>query len=551
MSCLHPSHSWQNRLRQWADLRRPVVVLSLSITLVMAPLPAGASAPNQPAVSASFIRADACAEHQAFFDGDPAAVAARLPDSYTPATDPASGKPLLFARAEHCRITVNGTTTPATIAVFGIVINSPDGRGCASGIPTLGEAAGQLPPVCNWYPIEWLASDQRVVNWLSADSPGPTAVLVPGLAFSLSPADSGAVMFHFAAPAPAPSPFSMEDAGHPGLATINVRGGYWMGTGARAMKIAFSTDDITPGQATGSVRAAPGSPAAELMGSTGSSYAAEYQAIAGERWAHGSYRKQLLGPAPGTHSFSGSCSISGTDTFDPPASNTPQDLHVSYDATGTCSGSLDGHQLSNAPVSWHSEGYSYGTCAQANTTQPGTASMTFPNGASIQSTFDFSSLLTQINMSYYGVRSGFAAGQATFLTPRTGPDAVINCAGPGDRRVPMDLTLSTDSPLVSPDQPDAAGGGRPPVARTLHIAVRPHTARAGVPTRLRFTVTGLRHQPVASALVIFDGRRAHTNSRGVALMRVRLGRHGRLVAIARKPGFRAARTALRVFSRRE
>src|SRR5947208_1426742 len=105
MSCLHPSRSWPTGLRQRSDLRRSVaaVVFAVSMAFVVALLPAAASATSEPPVLASFIRADDCAEHQAFFDGDHAAVATRLPASYTASTDPATGKPLLFARAEHCR----------------------------------------------------------------------------------------------------------------------------------------------------------------------------------------------------------------------------------------------------------------------------------------------------------------------------------------------------------------------------------------------------------------------------------------------------------------
>src|SRR5947209_13885990 len=103
----------------------------------------------------SFMRADGCVEHQAFFDGDAAAVRARLPRAYTPTVDPASGRPLLFARAERCAVTIGGSSVTATMASAGIVIDSPDGRGCASGAPGAGQGEGQERPVSNWYARVW------------------------------------------------------------------------------------------------------------------------------------------------------------------------------------------------------------------------------------------------------------------------------------------------------------------------------------------------------------------------------------------------------------
>src|SRR4051812_4233274 len=119
-----------------------------------------------------FIATHDCQEHQAFVDGDQQAVAARLPRAYTPVTDGPPGPPLLFVRALKCqKVTLDGQTKPATMASFGVVVDSPDGRGCASGAPGVGGTKGDEPPVCNWYTLFWLASDQRVVDWLQRNTP--------------------------------------------------------------------------------------------------------------------------------------------------------------------------------------------------------------------------------------------------------------------------------------------------------------------------------------------------------------------------------------------
>src|SRR5438270_1641746 len=94
--------------------------LRLVAMLAIAILGGGArSAVAQPP---SFITTAGCQEHQAFVDGDAAAVAARLPKRYSAVRDAASGRPLLFARALRCQsVTLDGRTTPATMASFGVV----------------------------------------------------------------------------------------------------------------------------------------------------------------------------------------------------------------------------------------------------------------------------------------------------------------------------------------------------------------------------------------------------------------------------------------------
>src|SRR3954464_14850059 len=137
-----------------------------------------------------FIVTGGCQEHQAFVDGDEQAVAARLPKRYTPIRDGAAGPPLLFVRALKCqKVTLDGKTAPATMASFGVTVESPDGRGCASGAPAAGGVKGDVPPVCNWYTLFWLANDRRVVDWLRARTPGFPAVYVPGLKFELGDVD--------------------------------------------------------------------------------------------------------------------------------------------------------------------------------------------------------------------------------------------------------------------------------------------------------------------------------------------------------------------------
>ncbi|MFL5867820.1 MAG: hypothetical protein ACJ766_12055 [Thermoleophilaceae bacterium] len=428
---------------------RMAAVLTLAGALLPAPAAGAAVRP------AATLATRDCQEHQAFVDGDAAAVAARLPRGYTPVRDASSRRPLLFVRALRCRaVTADGRTAPATMASFGVVVESPDGQGCASAAPVVGSVKGDVPPACNWYTLFWLADNRQMVDWLRAGTPGFPARYVPGLDFRLGGFDParGGTPLHFRAPAPAPSPFTIDEVGRERPGELSVRGGYWVDTPEGTVKVAISTDDLTSGDATGVVRPARGSRMAALFGADERHYVPGYSAIAAERWGHLTYRKQLVGPAESHErldSFAGSCSLEGTDTFDPPATDSVQPLTVRYDASGTCSGTLDGRSVSNAPVRLNSAARADGSCPYARTRTPGRGSLTFADGTAIHYTFDFTSVATEVDFMMYGERSGSARAHATFLTTRTSPDVVLQCARAGAAKVSMDMTLRTESPLVS------------------------------------------------------------------------------------------------------
>ncbi len=151
-----------------------------------------------------------------------------------------------------------------------------------------------------------------------------------------------------------------------------------------------------------------------------------------------------------TSSFEGSCSLEGDASFSPPATNTLQRLYVTYDATGTCSGILNGQTTSNAPVTMYNEVRDVdGSCPRADTTRPGRGTITFADGTRISYSFEFHFPTAVGTFTFYGQRSGTAHGIGNLLTPRTPPDVVERCAGEGVSETPLDVSLVTDSPLVS------------------------------------------------------------------------------------------------------
>jgi hypothetical protein len=470
--------------------------------------------------STSFLAGADCVEHQAFVDGDDAAVAARLPKRYTPVRDGGNGRPLVFARALHCQhTTIDGHTAPATLASIGVVVESPDGVGCGSGIPGAGGVTGTQPPLCNWYTLFWLSDNRRLVHWLRGGTPGVHAVYAPDLVFRAgSP-------FHFEAP----GRYSIDDVSHERPGQISVRGGYWTDTPQGTMKLAISTDDLSGGDASGTVRAPAGSDMAALMGATEGDYATAYAGFSALQIGHGSYRKQLLWPAKNTDSFDGSCSLQGQVKFNPPATNTQQPLTSSYDASGTCSGTLDGRTVSDAPVKLSNRGPAYASCLRAQTTAPWVGTLTFADGTRIGYTLDFTSVTTELTGTAYGTRSGRADARATFATQRTPPDVPAQCGGGGVKETPMDLSLTTKAPLVS-DRPK------------LRLSVRPRVTRFG-----RRTAFSFRAAP--GTLVRFAGKQAVTSRDGRAAMIATLRRRGIWRAVATKPGFVAVRTTVRVNAR--
>ena len=148
--------------------------------------------------------------------------------------------------------------------------------------------------------------------------------------------------------------------------------------------------------------------------------------------------------------FEGSCALEGTVHFEPGATVLTQQLRYEFEGKGTCTGRLNGTGVKDVPIAAQQEGRAEGSCAQAHTTRPGTGALTFPNGEVLTFTLEFAYQFPETNFTWYGSRSGTARGKGTFRTNRTPPDTTARCATPdGASDVPMDLSLETETPLVS------------------------------------------------------------------------------------------------------
>jgi hypothetical protein len=227
---------------------------------------------------AATMRTASCQEHEATVDADAAAVAARLPAGFTAVTDSLTGAPLVVAHAFRCaKVTIGRHTGRAVFANLGILIESPNGVGCASGAPVVGAIKGDVPPACNWYPLLWLADRPWVAGWLHG-------TVRRDLTFSLGAVDAaqGGAPFHF----DAPGTFAIDDTSRSRPGEISVRGAYWTTTGS----ISIASDDISAGDATGTLRAESPEVAA-LLGAGERSFVPGYDAVAAVNWRHLTYTK--------------------------------------------------------------------------------------------------------------------------------------------------------------------------------------------------------------------------------------------------------------------
>jgi hypothetical protein len=161
-------------------------------------------------------------------------------------------------------------------------------------------------------------------------------------------------------------------------------------------------------------------------------------------------------------SFEGSCAFEGTVEFSPPATTSQQLLDVVYDGPGTCSGTLNGREVSDAPVRVHAENQADGSCLHAHTIAPGKGAFTFADGTTIRYTYEFDYVGTEGVQTFKGQRSGSGWGHGTFLTQRSEPGGASKCYGEGVSEAPLDLSLTTESPLVS----ERHGGSRKDPSRS-------------------------------------------------------------------------------------
>jgi hypothetical protein len=128
----------------------------------------------------------------------------------------------------------------------------------------------------------------------------------------------------------------------------------------------------------------------------------------------------VLAPAAAANAantVSGACSIAGSAHFTPTGlTNTPTSMGYNFSGTGSCSGTLNGTPIVNAPVSTNVSGSGTLSCAAAVSTT-GSGTLTFPNeGVTIGFTISLAGAGSEVAFQISGNGGGAGAGHASFAT---------------------------------------------------------------------------------------------------------------------------------------
>lgn len=155
-------------------------------------------------------------------------------------------------------------------------------------------------------------------------------------------------------------------------------------------------------------------------------------------------------PQDRASSFSGSCSLSGSVSFTPPLTTSPQPVDQSAHASGTCSGTFvdrqgKTHQLSGAPASY--VGSEHGDSASCGAgTDEGSGRLEFPEG-----TIRFSISEVRGAAVVAASLTGTAGGSAKALAEPSqsqDPATLQQCAGAGIQQAKIDIHAQT-TPTIS------------------------------------------------------------------------------------------------------
>ena len=268
------------------------VLIGLAISMVLVPAPGDARAR---AASDQRAQLDDCRERFVIVPGDEEGVRARVPARYDLARG-SDGRPLLYASAIRCeRYSARGTTARTLVAAFAVMIAPPDGVGCASRWPVVGDVKGDALS-CNLYVLFAAYDNPAVVAWLRAGTPDLPVHHVKDLRWHEDATDLAGLTagLRFHAGRPTPSPFDLDATVRSRPVETPFTATFWAETKAGTVRIRFETDDMALGRADGTLRAAPGTEMARLLGSETATGAPPFSLIAGNRWRAGSLTKAVL-----------------------------------------------------------------------------------------------------------------------------------------------------------------------------------------------------------------------------------------------------------------
>src|SRR3954468_3316552 len=180
------------------------------------------------------------------------------------------------------------------------------------------------------------------------------------------------------------------------------------------------------------------------------------------------------GATAATTSFEGNCTVTGTAKFKQPLSGPPAANHYTFDSgppadgkpdTTKCTGTMDGKAV-DSPAKIHVEGDGSLSCAHSTGSgAPGTVTLTrgtatTADDVTVPFTLDIEGVLTEVNLTVHGQRSGGGTGSASFRD-YAAPTTPVDCAGNngGVKQLGFSASFKTDQPMVSdaPSAPSSSG----------------------------------------------------------------------------------------------
>ena len=248
------------------SMKRPSLILAaLAIAAcALAAPPASASS----SASAATVLED-CHERFVVVPGVEKLVRERVPPQFELVRDPRRRPLLAVLGARWERLTAGGATRATKFGFFAAIIESPDGAGCQLRWPVLGGAKPDLVPLCNVYSFFHPNSHPGVVSAFRGLFPDSPVHYVPDLVFEEGEFDLArrGAPFRFRAGAPTPSPYEINAVTRPGQVRGPLTATFWAsGAVSGTVGYRFELHDFAPGQMDATLRVAPGSEMAALLG---------------------------------------------------------------------------------------------------------------------------------------------------------------------------------------------------------------------------------------------------------------------------------------------
>ena len=238
-----------------------LAAMAIAACAVVSPASASSSGPQ-------IAVAEDCRDAVAVVPGVEERVRRRVPAQFELVRDPL-GRPLLFVIASRCvRYTAGSTTGPNTEGYYMAVIKSPDGGGCMSRWPVVGGVKPDLLPLCNFYFLSGAFDNPDAVRAYRERFPGVALRYVRDLALETDKLDLtrlGAPL-HFRAGPPTPSPFELDAVTRENPVARPATFAFWTTSSSGIVGARLEFDQLALGQMDATVRAAPESEMAKLLG---------------------------------------------------------------------------------------------------------------------------------------------------------------------------------------------------------------------------------------------------------------------------------------------